>query len=97
MFNLIVFKLDDYVYKYFRFAVDNENAKYQRTYISQKMFVYVDINNRTQLIRNFRVRPPHSPLRNVDPVKITHSLCTLGLDNTNKMFYRIEYPSGKCK
>lgn len=70
------------------------NDIYKKSYLSKKIFFYVDKDNHNQVIEKFRLQI-QSPLRNIKPIKILYELVTLGIDNNNKLFASVEYPSGR--
>jgi len=69
-----------------------EADKYKVSYLSNKVFVYVDRDNRTAVVEKFRLRPS-APLRDVKYMKRYHELVTIGIDYKNQLYASTEYPS----
>ena len=72
----------------------DKQAPFTRSYITKKMFAYVDINNRSTLMDEYRVRAG-SPRRKVSPVKIMAEQVTLSLDAMGRICARITWPGGR--
>ena len=68
---------------------------FSESYLTSKIFVYVDGKNRSQAITSFRVRPPHSPSRQVNPIKEIHQLVTIGLNEQGKLYSKVGFPGGR--
>jgi hypothetical protein len=60
-------------------------------YLTKKLFAYVDVKNRSELIEKFRVRH-HSPLRPVTPVKTYAEKVILSTEQDGSIHARIEWP-----
>jgi hypothetical protein len=72
-----------------------DGQMYSESYLSRKLFVYVNAKNRTEAIRSFRVRPPHSPARAVQPLNELHQVVTLGVDRHGNAFSDVAFPTGR--
>lgn len=64
------------------------------SYLSNKVFVYVDKANRTSEIEKYRVRH-HAPQRTVNPVKQFAELITVGVEPSGDTFATIGWPTGR--
>ena len=53
---------------------------FSQSYLSQKIFVYVDAKNRSRAIESHRIHPIHSPSRPVQSVKELHQIVTMGIN-----------------
>ena len=71
-------------------AIDKD--KYKISYLSNKMFVYVNKDNHTSVVEKFRLHPS-APLRDVKYLKQFHELVTVGIDYKNQLYASTEYPS----
>lgn len=69
-----------------------DKDKYKVSYLSNKMFIYVDKDNHTSVVEKFRLSPS-APLRDVMYLKRYHELITVGIDNKNQLYASTEYPS----
>ena len=75
-----------------KYDIDTAMDKYKASYLSKKIFIYVDKDNHTQVIDKFRLHPS-SPQRDVRYVKQYHELITLGIDSKDQLYASTEYPS----
>jgi len=66
--------------------------KYKVSYLTNKMFIYVDKDNHTAVVEKYRLRPS-APQRDVRYLKQFHELVTVGIDSTNQLYASTEYPS----
>lgn len=64
---------------------------YTRSYLSKKLFMYVDRTNRSSLINEYRLLR-QAPLRPVTPSKQFAELVTLSVDSVGHMFASVSWP-----
>jgi hypothetical protein len=76
-------------------STSSSSELYTESYLSRKLFAYVNAKNRSEAIRSFRVRPPHSPARDVQPFKELNQVVTLGVDSQGNAFTYVAFPSGR--
>jgi len=76
------------------FGQRNTDPDFLRCYMSQKLFMYVDFQTRSELITQFRVRH-HSPLRAVKPVSVFTEKVSIRTNPAGGTAVDIEMPSGR--
>jgi len=67
---------------------------YTRSYLSKKLFMYVDRTNRSSLISEYRLLR-QAPLRPVVPSKQFVELVTLGVDSLGQAFASVSWPGSR--
>lgn len=72
-----------------------EKEQFSQSFLSHKLFVYVDAKNRSKAIESHRIHPIHSPARAVRPVKELNQIVTLGVDQNCTLSSELQFPGGR--
>jgi hypothetical protein len=69
--------------------------QFSQSFLSQKLFVYVDAKNRSKAIESHRIHPIHSPARAVQPMKELNQMVTLGINQDSTLSSELQFPAGR--